>query len=365
MSMATRRLLIISRRRSAAAGFVLRDEFPADGALPAGTRIAQPGPGSLTITGSNWSVSGLTARYNGTTTAGDRIVSELVTRKAGRALIHGWKNRTAVTSGTVRSGWVDSVTDVSAINYGMYFGAGGTTFRIRGVGGDVDSGISSGATGETWFGFIFLNTGALFMVRDGALGQPWRLMYIYRNLSTNMYAKAWMASNAQVIDAGLDAFRIYDLKAPYDTDYGLAEVYYANPPSGQTFTLSANHVGEYSWTPQAGETLEINFRMTDANNRWILRCNQAGGTIQIVERNAGTETVRGTGTPTWPVGTSKRIVWGTDGAGIRVYVADAVMGVYSSAAFNQTATGGSITGQTVGGPLAICPKYITIPAEAG
>ena len=93
-----------------------------------------------------------------------------------------------------------------------------------------------------------------------------------------------------------------------------------------------------TWAAVTGQVLELSTRQTDTDNRWIIRCDQAGSTIKIIERNAGTETERATAAQTFTNGVSYRVSISQFGNTISTSVDVSAKASYASAAFNNTAT---------------------------
>lgn len=128
------------------------------------------------------------------------------------------------------------------------------------------------------------------------------------------------------------------LGGPFLTLNSLATNLIAAPTAGQTTTMVAEGMAEFTWTPSAGQVLELDVRRSDDDNRWIIRCDQAGNTIKIIERNAGVETERASAAQTWGTST-RRIVVYCQGNRITAFVVTNNKVSYASATFNATATG--------------------------
>lgn len=144
------------------------------------------------------------------------------------------------------------------------------------------------------------------------------LMWVSVSSSANPY---WYARSATNNSAGYWASaRVAQLGAPWDTDYGIATERIASAIAGNTITSEANSMIEATWKAITGETYELSTRRTDDDNRWIVRCSQAGGTIKLIERNAGSETERGSATQTWTNGTNYRVIVQQSANYIRTYV---------------------------------------------
>lgn len=115
---------------------------------------------------------------------------------------------------------------------------------------------------------------------------------------------------------------------------------------------SADIIYEVTITPEnTTANAGAYFRVTDANNGWLVRWRHGSNQIQIIERNAGTPTTRATAALT-PVtaGAAYTIRIEAKAAVITATVpGSGVTATYASATFNQTATqvgfaGGTATG---------------------
>lgn len=93
--------------------------------------------------------------------------------------------------------------------------------------------------------------------------------------------------NANFAIEGLAESR--DLAAPFDEDEADALQYIAAASPG-TYACSDDGIIEIEWTAQAGTTLEISPRYTDADNRLVFRCIVDTDSIALVDRILGVET---------------------------------------------------------------------------
>jgi hypothetical protein len=103
--------------------------------------------------------------------------------------------------------------------------------------------------------------------------------------------------------------------------------------------MTANGLVEATWTAATGATYELDVRRTDNDNRWIIRCDQGGSTIKLIERNGGGETERSSAAQTWTNLTAYRIVAVCDTQSIKTVVGVTAKNSYALASFNATATG--------------------------
>jgi len=327
-------------------------------------RNCEPGPGTLTITDPNNVLSIATGRLaiNGTPAgANDGFIGAAITRAIGRALAMQFPTASAsLGNGNDRFGWVSTNTiggtEVSSLSTqtstdAFIFDPGGTNFVVAGA--------WSGLPGVAWeFAVVLRSTGAWCFVRQGA--GNWTLVWVAStNNTTPVYPRARLSANAYNVT--LDDFRVVDLGSPFDTDYGFATNRVASPANPQATTMIADALVEFTWTAATGETLELDVRRTDVNNRWCTRCSQAGSTIKLIEINAGVETERATAAQTFLNTGVYRIVVMAYGTNIRSYVNAVQKNIYASATLNQTATGVNVAGGATGSNLVAWPRSVTLP----
>lgn len=136
---------------------------------------------------------------------------------------------------------------------------------------------------------------------------------------------------------------IAQLGSPWNTDYGIATNRIETASAGETTTSEVNAIIEATWTVNTGDIFELDVRRTDDDNRWVVRGDQAGSTIKLIERNAGIETERSSAAQTWTNGASYRLVVTLVNEVIRSFTKSSTShvskNIYASAIFNQTATG--------------------------
>jgi hypothetical protein len=333
--------------------YLLRDEFTSDESAPlASPRTAEPGPGTLTIGDSGTNVSVSSGKIN---LSGNNTYTSNYAHGAGVARVAGRTVRiVAEQSGSCIAylGWIDRLP-TDRFYYAGRFLFGGLDFS-HGNGGSAGTGVTIAnntqyavSTILRAVGYFLLNGNTLLWVGNAG------------NEAT-LYPIANMYSSGQTIR--VDSMRVVDLPAPFDSDFGLATQRTASPSAGATATAEANALVEFTWTAATGETLELDVRRTDDDNRWILRCSQAGSTIKLIERNAGVETERASAAQTWTNGTAYRIVAIVDGNVIRTFVANVAKNTYSSASFNNTATGVKVS--HAGTDLVCWPRTLSGSALA-
>ena len=221
--------------------FLLRDDFIADDAGPLATpRISLPGPGTLTLvqTDGQFSISGgkLAFPAQSTPVMGDQSLwGEVLTRVAGRAVIGVVNFSTASYMALGYDSEQSGTVDDRAISL-----SGGTW--------SADGAIELGATASTTTDYklciVARSLGGFYFIKGGSF-TDWTLVWVSPTGSASVYPVF-----ANYDSAGtLDTFRILDLPAPFDTDYGLATQRLAGSVAqGTTFVHEANCVIEFVMT---------------------------------------------------------------------------------------------------------------------
>ena len=329
----------------------LEDRFTtADPAPVASPRTCEPGPGTLTISDptSKLSITGgaLTASGN-VGSANPLAYSPTIVRSAGA----GYWWRVKLNSGTSlvllvgmrNTTFAPTTYSFILPDYTLYDNA------INPQPGD------SFAVGTVYDLVLILRaTGAYYFAKGGAYA-TWTLIWVsgtgtttplYPLISAGSASGSWEIRDIQAMT----------FKGAFETAYGLATYHSASPASGVTGNMTGDAFVHFTWTPQVGETLNLYIRRTDDDNCWIVRCSQAGGTIKLIQRQGGTETERSSKAVTWTAGVAVLIAVRAVGTSISTYTNAVRRNLYSSATFNQTATGLKATGFANGANLAAYPR---------
>lgn len=251
------------------------------------------------------------------------------------------------TTSSSRIGWGDGVS-------GMRVGLLNLTTQVQPFfpNGSI-SGVNVPTTATEFFFVLTDNGGHVIANENGTK----KLLWTSRNGTSNAYAQIW-AYPFSNITLKSDEWEVYDLAAPYNSDYGIATARVASPGVDETITGAADAMIEITWTPGAGEIETLEFRRIDASNLFKLVCDQAAATIKLYRRQAGVDTELNSGkTQTWTSGTPYRIVVRADGSNISTWV-DLIGKHNVTDTFNQTATG--IVTSLGGSNLVAWP--LTIPA---
>jgi hypothetical protein len=144
---------------------------------------------------------------------------------------------------------------------------------------------------------------------------------------------------------------------------GIATNNIASPSSGETTTSKANSWDEITWTVATAETLEWMIRRTDDTHTWVVRGDQAGSTIKVIEINSG-ETERASAAQTWTDTTAYRVIAVADDESIKTYVGFTDKNSYGSASYNKTVTGIKVSGFAAAADL-ICWPINVVPYLPG
>jgi hypothetical protein len=331
--------------------YLLLDRFTTNQAAPlTSPRTAEPGPGMLEFidTGNRFSISG-----NALVSASGGTATTLLFRSPSTyTRVNGLAATLKVVGGSLdnfRFGWssVSPVIDAGANRAGYFIGDATSVT-------DNNTLIALGGTVYTTpINLYVVARSAGFLYVAGTT-----LVWIGNINTTANLALAYTPQN-RVVTVDDVAVGVWE-GGGWNTDYGIATNRVASPTAGTTTTSAADALVEFTWTAATGQTLELDVRRTDDNNRWIVRGDQAGSTIKLIERNAGVETERSSAAQTWTNGTAYRVVAIMDGTTIKTYVANVAKNTYASASFNQSATGIKVS--HAGTNLVAWPRTVTLPA---
>lgn len=330
--------------------YILRDEFTtAEGAPLASPRTCEPGPGTLALTTpANLSIANDTLIKNGASKA----VSAAASTRTGLAVYE----RHASTAGA-HSIFLSS--DGSAKTHGVAF----TWFTSGETGAVLDNaavvvspaGFMQGSIAAL---IILLPTGALVYLAQSNIGN---FSLVYRGIAGNdasLYAAIQEDAGSLGWSKSLQALH----RSGYTSIYDQAAYHNAAPVSPVSQTLTSKDVWvEMYWTPAAGETFELYVRQTDAQNRYIVRCSQAGSTIALVRVVANAETSLGSVAATWNVGTAYRVAIRADAANMHVYV-DKALKINAGQTIGDTALTVGAAGFATGADFAAWPTRPAFPS---
>lgn len=334
--------------------YLLRDLFTANASAPLSSpRTCEPGPGTLTLVQNDgqFSISGgaLSFPAEASFAWGNQGLSAPVSRVNGMFI--GCRLTFSSAHNLWQLGYGNGVTATGYENWLTY----SNQARI-GTPDLPQFKINNSIAYD--MGIILASVGAYHVQRIGP-GETYIIHYITR--SNNTASGSGRFTNGSAVGT-LTNYILARLGYPWLSNYGPATGYIASPTSGATIATQAEMLIEFTWTPGAGEIIDIQFRRTDDNNCWIIRCDQANGTIKLFERQGGVETERNSGkTQTWTVGIPRRILIKAYATTIESYVADVAKHSYTDALFNQTATGAKVSGFATGLNFAATPYRVVLP----
>lgn len=204
-------------------------------------------------------------------------------------------------------------------------------------------------------GVVLGSSRTFYMIYDGS---NWVLWFISSSVSGATARKYGVS----VSDAGAEGekvhyIRLCQLQYPWVSDWDMVTNRLASPAINDTINSLGDAVVEMTWSAVTNAVWELSTRMTDDDNRWIVRCSQTDGTIKLIERNVGIEIERGSASQTWANGTSYRVVILQDGNTFRIVVGTTVKITYTLAIFNNTAT--TVKTDKAGTNLISWPRYIS------
>lgn len=337
------------------ADVLLLDRFTTDAASVTLPRTCEPlGTLSGVDTGNKLSISGgkLTAPSFTTGFADPRVFTGLLTRRAGLAA-YGKFSVSANNAAVL--GW--AFTGSTAPNNGIQMATSGSIV-LDNNGGVIFPNPGNNIALSTEYELLVIqrSAGAFAFIKGGAFSN-WTLLWLFYPRTENNFFIAG-ASGVSGEWSG-DDFAVFQLYSNWLTDYGIATTHIAAPTTGATGTMTANGFISFSWTPAAAEVLELDIRFTDANNRWVIRCDQAGSTMKLIERNTGVETERSSAAQTWTAGNAYFIQIVAVDSLIRSFANNVLKNNYASSTFNQTATSLRVSGFATGANLAAFPRTLS------
>lgn len=352
----------VLRRARVGLVYLLKATFSQDMAapLPASLPIDTGGPLTVVQVDGQLSQSGGKLVFPAQTTPawGDLYLVEATGRSriAGRALL-ATINLSAAAYHWF--GFNDDATPADAVS-------GGEAFRIqpagqpwvKGSSGLTDTGITLITATDYQYAIVLRATGAWFFLRGEVLVN-WTLVWV---TNTNTTATLYPAFSVYNASGTLDNFRVLDL-GTYDsrfaTDEGLATARIASNSAGDTIAHPADAWIEQTLTAATGVDKDLYVRWTDDANCWIVRQNQAGATVKLIEKVAGVETARGSVATTYTNATAYRQIAICEGSVIKVYVDTTLKITYSSASFQATAT--TAKAQSAGAEFKSYPRTVDLP----
>lgn len=371
MTFALRRGLLASAAMGDRPKYLLRDEFVTARSVGAVNGTAsEPGPGTRTVVDTK----------NGLTIANDKLVFgatfvskaygdaglwlDAQIRRAGLALY--CRLLTASFAGVWTIGW-DSDQTSTASSSALAFLAAGTGQIFDTAGGSVALGETIWAQSTLIDVAVLLRAAGAFYFIKTATDTQWRLLWV-SNLTTT--TPVYPALQQYDGNPQVHYVRVRQLVGQYAAVTGLATAAAAAPTTGATLAQTADAIVELTWGVSPNQAVDLMFRRTDDDNCWIVRCDQAAGTIKLYDKQDGIETEHDVGkTYAFSQYQYHRITVRMYGEAIYVYVGrpgavtEEVKSVELAAAFNKTATGVKIVGTGAFKNLIAWPGYMRLPFD--
>ena len=310
------------------------------------------------------------------------VYSPGITRVAGKASRFRI-NPTIANGSNLMAGWANSATPTVAfpsgqITYGGDNSSGGPLGSLTYYSNQV---VSTGwriPNSYQQYMVVQQTTGAYLLGYGGSFAKPCLVMVDKNDTWTPLYPTI---SNYSLPFTCSD-FAVLDLNQFADLDWtsahGLATNYIASPVSGTTTTMVSDALVEVTWTPATSDVLELSFRRgADDNNRWLVRCDQAAGTIKLFKKIGGVETEFNPGiTQGWTASTAYRILVIADSDNIAVYAGTSTgnlnlklatvmtVNIYDASLITNTGAGVNLTGTGTITQLITWPRYPAMSLNA-
>lgn len=345
--------------------FILLDKFTTDQAAPlTSPRSCEPGPGTLTLvdTGNKLRISGGILINDGSVAdSTNPIVStNKVSYSPGRAAYVKFWRKSSETS----AGQIDLRFDDVSVSRILFFGNLGVVDKVNRAGSTlVVAAETSGNMLDLMVECILFVDGekVYTLVRESTMYPQWTILWV--GIIDPDYVGRLM--DFRVLSGtinsiyNVDDMSIFDLYGSFQIEYGLATNRVPVPSSGSTAVMTPDALVNFTWVPTAAETMELDIRRTDDNNRWVIRCSQSGSTIKIIQRENSVETERASAAKTWTAGTEYTIQVRAVANNIRTLVDSVSLASYTSATFNNTETGVKVSGFASGSNLVSFPRTLS------
>lgn len=351
---------------------IFQDLFTTDDAAPVTSpRTAEPGPGTATINDAAAVIGGGKLQF--ATFNKLYLTTTTFARQTGRAFfmvdapLHNDNSLGAYLSAANQSlaaqEGLGAKSDL-AVGRDSTVWQGSAGIKVAGVDLSLMDVPPINGYGIYKYLLVCRSAGGFAIVGGEAFDNHWYLVHVRNDLNAaNLRLGACAYNHSDTVGKLL----VGDLSGVWQDDYGIATHRTETPVGTVTATSEADAEIEVTWTPQADETLELSFRRTDDNNRLIVRCIQADGTINLIKCEAGSESSLSGGAvaQTWTVGTPYRIVARYQGGRTDIVV-NSTRHASATETFHQTATGIQVSGGETLSNFVAWPVDVTqhIPVSA-
>ena len=320
---------------------------------------ATPGPGQRGVgadTGNLLSIASGRLKWTGKTTSWDDPrfhvkdgagSAKAYTRAAGLALAFD-----QISTGTeFIFGWMTGTgTGTARFEVSLYFR---TSVILFWKGAAVNN-VGTYAFNETRKYVFVLRSSGCYVFQYSADLSTIDLLWVEPSLNTSSLYIGGGAGAANIFE--VDNLYVGQLGAPFDTDYGYANVSLTGARSaGDAFTHAADSIIEYTLTTRAssGQT-ELWFRSDAVGTNGLRVTVDSSGNIDLDRVESGTPTQIATGTG---VTSGMRIAIQANGRSIRVY-ADGTLKIEQAAVSQfETSTGGELEVLGTGGAVSNIYAY--------
>ena len=363
---------------------ILYDTFDdTDSAPMTSPRNCNPGPGVFTVvdTTNKASTAGGYLNFSGVNASGDPrlhadLSADVSARIPGQAMYATLKIDAAGSADRIYYSLLSADVAVPG-GTSTYMFDRSRALRMR-SGGDreviIDASPYFSVTVEHKLIIILRSNGAYFIV-DGELvwvADRGAVIYDVASIVSQSSASNIKTGEVAVIDLATNGYPQWGADwTGAGSELGIATYHNAAPSANDTAVSTADAVHQFKWTVAALETLEFFLRRTDDTHAWIVRGDQAGSTIKLIEVNGG-ETERSSVAQTWTDTVTYDIRITADDERIQTYADDAALNAtanekndYSSASYNKTVTGTKVAGFAAGSEFNAWPRDVSalLPTE--
>lgn len=318
---------------SITSGILFLDEFTTavDAPIPS-PHIAEPGPGALTIvdTGNYLSITGSSMIFANQVANQDPLAYTVGTYVFGAGKTYVIRTK-YVSGARMQFG-----TDGGGINQGFEIGPLNFFMCQAYVAADANP-VPLLTLSESSNANIFRDWVMLFSTDRQVFVTGDTVLYIGTDTTATdrLYISRQSGSDPKLFDRVAVAVGNGNLA----NDFGIATARIASANAGDTISAARRAWVEATRTIATNDVYELMVRRTDDNNCWIVRADQAGSTIKLIEKVGGTETERATAAHTFSNATAYKFLVLVDGANIQVFIDNAYKLNYSAASTGMEVVG--------------------------
>lgn len=321
----------------------------ADDAPVTTPRTSEPGPGSITFTGTDQSIAGQRLVCpNNVGAQGWVRTDAAITKADGLAVIYRNWRRTGAITASGNMGWRTAAT------LGATLSGGGLNVHSTGVRTTVNGavGLLAGAlTVDVDYDFaVVCRTNGAYLLYKLSSSSSWTLLYVDDIMTSTTLYPIWQYTTTPSQMGAVVAFQSWLIPRIY---------YSASGVIGTVDPGRADFVAKMRCTGTAAQSLI--FRRQDATNYWEAKRNTTA--MELIETVAGSPTTRATAAIT--AAANDRIIVAAEGNTIRLWnqVAAGTTIVtptaYASASNFATATGMAVSDEANYTELEVFPRSVS------